>query len=229
MPKTFEGLPIDEYVQYVKKNDSNYADALIANFSELDIVKIGAVENLDFTKSRITVNTDFIKLYHNNDLDIYGEVQSICRDKVVFSNESEGQYDAIVFCTGFSMDLPAFADTNFNSPLIANVASPDIANLWLVGCPAVWGGSPPIAEAQARLIAFAIKHGIELDELKTIVANAPNYEQTSDTVALGFKVVEFKGYMNFVEYICSMQKYRRREWIIDSQSPYFGSYQIHLS
>ena len=129
--------------------------------------------------------------------------------------------------TGFSTDLPAFADTNFNSPLIANVASPDITNLWLVGCPAVWGGSPPIAEAQAQLIAFAIKHGIELDELKTIVANAPNYEQTSDTVALGFKVVEFKGYTNFVEYICCMQKYRGREWIIDSQSPYFGSYQIH--
>lgn len=205
VPKTRDGLPIDEYVQCVKQDCKNYSEILAANFSESEVVKIGAMESLDFTKSRITVNTEFIELYHNNVLDVYGEIQSVNGLQVVFNNEIMNEYDAIVFCTGFTTDLPDFGICNFSNPLIANVASPDIENLWLVGSPAVWGGSPPIAEAQAQLIAFSIKHCIGPDKLKTFINDAPSYEQTNASVSLGFKVVEFQGYSNFVAHICATQ------------------------
>ncbi|KNC66830.1 flavin-containing monooxygenase [Pseudoalteromonas ardens] len=210
VPKSFQGLPIDEYIQTVCAKHEDYASQLVDNLYGEAVIKIGAPQTLDFTKARITVNSDIIGKYHRGLIHIVDEITDVQESTLCFSNGDSQSFDAIIFCTGYEMSLPVIDDVSFDEGLVANIASKQVRNLWFIGCPAVWGGSPPVAEAQGRLAAHAIANKIDIEQLESLVSTAPSYEHGEQLTSMGFQVVEFTGYINFVDYICSVEVFKER-------------------
>ncbi len=79
-------------------------------------------------------------------------------DQVQFVDGSSEQADTIVFCTGYRITFPFFAEGLISAPdnrlrLFARVFDPDVSNVFFIGFIQPWGAIMPIAEAQSKLVA----------------------------------------------------------------------------
>jgi dimethylaniline monooxygenase (N-oxide forming) len=77
---------------------------------------------------------------------------------VQFVDWSSEQIDTIVFCTGYRITFPFFAEGFISAPdnrlrLFARVFDPDVSNVFFIGFVQPWGAIMPIAEAQSKLVA----------------------------------------------------------------------------
>ena len=163
-----------------------------------------AVTELDFAKARISVSTEVLPLLQQQVVTVYPGISHIAGRTVYFQDGRSMQPDCIICCTGYqyqSPELPAAAQTQ--QPLVAEVRHPTLAQYWCLGAPAVWGGSPPVAKAQARLAATAIAAGWSVAELARRAQDGPVYQRTKQLVGPGFAVVEYQGYLDFVAALCA--------------------------
>jgi dimethylaniline monooxygenase (N-oxide forming) len=85
-------------------------------------------------------------------------IASFAGDRVRFSDGSEVEADAIVYCTGYNVSFP-FLDAEVIHPvdnrveLFHQVFAPDVANLAFIGLVQPFGALMPVAEAQSRWVA----------------------------------------------------------------------------
>jgi dimethylaniline monooxygenase (N-oxide forming) len=94
-------------------------------------------------------------------------IASLAGDSVRFSDGSQVDADAIVYCTGYNVSFP-FLDADVIHPvdnrldLFHQVFPPDVPNLAFVGLVQPFGALMPVAEAQARWVAEHLAGGYRL-------------------------------------------------------------------
>ena len=90
--------------------------------------------------------------------------------RVRFDDDSVGDYDAVVFATGYRLSFPFFdagvaarlgVDGNA-IPLYRHIVPPHLPDLYLIGLVDPLAGHPPVVEAQAEWIADAIGGAISV-------------------------------------------------------------------
>ncbi|MBJ7520065.1 MAG: NAD(P)-binding domain-containing protein [Solirubrobacteraceae bacterium] len=80
------------------------------------------------------------------------------RDEVVFTDGSRVHADVVIYCTGYKVTFPFFAEDLISAPdnhieLFRRVWHPDHANLAFIGLLQPLGAVMPLAEAQGRWVA----------------------------------------------------------------------------
>lgn len=109
-----------------------------------------------------TVSSDLLPLLKAGRIRVKPPLASFHGTHVAFADGSREPVDAIVYATGYNVTFPFF-DPSFLSapenelPLYFRTLHPDIAGLYFVGLAQPLGAIMPIAEAQAKLIADALR------------------------------------------------------------------------
>ena len=205
VPRSIAGSAIDRTAQrlrqrYPTTHQEHFRRACVAHGAKFH--GQGAwPETIDFREARITVNSDILKALRSGSVEVHQQLAFAKGHQLHFVDGRVFDADVIVACTGYSY-VPLVPELGASVPLLGNVLHAHIDGLWCVGCPAVWGGSPPVAQAQARVIAHAIARGWSRDDLRRATATAPPYEYAIDLVGPGFQVVEFGGYRRHAAHVC---------------------------
>lgn len=205
VPREIGSTPIDTCCQMLRlrfpQDWSERFHAACVNSGALYFGNDGGSECIDFRKSRITVNTDMIGQINTGRATVHTEITGVEGRLVCFDDQTEAEFDSIVFCTGYSY-RPIFM-RNSSGPLIGNVRDPKF-NIWYIGAPAVWGGSPRLAQYQSSLAAHAICRKWSAAKLCEVVCRSrfTSYKRATSTVGPGLEVVDFIEYQNLINDIC---------------------------
>lgn len=134
-----------------------------------------------------TVSPTLIHHIQRKDIIVVPNIQRIENKKVYFINGESAEFDAIVLCTGYKIDLPFLSDEIKNTilddnsndlKLFKNVFNPDIGpSLAFIGFvqPAS-GGILSMSETQARWFAELIKGHCHLPIKSAMIENMKNEE-----------------------------------------------------
>lgn len=125
-----------------------------------------------------TVSTEFPERVSGGHIEMRKGFASAAEKTVTFSDGSTGDYDAIVFCTGYDVTFPFFDEDHISAPenrlpLFHRVFHLQHRRVFFVGLAQTVGAIMPVAETQARLIAEHLKGDYNLpdsSEMETIVA-----------------------------------------------------------
>jgi len=96
------------------------------------------------------------------------------RRRVRFADGTSEDADVIVYCTGYRVTFP-FLDPGFIStsdgdlPLFKRVFPLQVSNLFFIGLLQVWGAVPPLAEAQARMVAAHLSGRYALPDREAMI------------------------------------------------------------
>jgi dimethylaniline monooxygenase (N-oxide forming) len=104
-----------------------------------------------------TVSQDLLNRLGHGDLTVRPNIDRFEGSKVFFTDGSSGEYDVVVYCTGYKVTFPFLGDEVVRAEdnhveLFRRVAHPDHSGLWFVGLIQPLGAIMPLAEAQAELI-----------------------------------------------------------------------------
>lgn len=208
VPRLLDGLPVDVFVQQLRREHGpDYRRHLWAASRRHGAVAFDVAaddQELDFTRQRITVNDAMLAPLAEGRVALYATIATIDGDTVHFADGDRARFDAIVFCTGYR-SAPLIEGDVVDEHLLGNVLHPRRDGLWFVGAPAVWGGSPPIAQKQGQLAAHAIARGWRRADLAAAVDAHGGYEKAAVVLPFGFEVVEFTGYARMVDDIRAAQ------------------------
>lgn len=105
-----------------------------------------------------TVSSDFPPLVASGDIRMRPSIARGKERRVQFSDGTHGQFDAIIYCTGFNVVFPFFAPDHLSAPnnelsLYHRAFHLDHRRVFFVGLLQTIGAVMPVAEAQARVIA----------------------------------------------------------------------------
>lgn len=205
VPREIESMPIDAYCQWLRQCwpdgwQSRFRSACVAHGA----VYFGDAEcgeHIDFSCARITVNTELLTELAAGRVTVHGRVACANEDSVFFESGHHARFDALVFCTGY--DYRPIKNAQSRYPLIGNIRHAEHP-IWYLGAPAVWGGSPRVAQYQARLVAHSIRQGWSAADLDAAIKRSPfsGYKRASSTVGPGFEVVDFFDYQNLINDLC---------------------------
>jgi len=201
VPRLLDGQPVDVYVQQLRRSHGqHYRHHLWQACRRHGAVAFDVAddEELDFTRQRITVNDAMLAPLAEGRVPLYATVAAIEGNMVRFADGDSARFDAIVFCTGYQ-STPLVEGDVVQEHLLGNVLHPRHDGLWFVGAPAVWGGSPPIAQKQGQLAAHAIARAWSRADLAAAVGAHGGYEKATVVLPFGFEVVEFVGYARMVD------------------------------
>lgn len=202
VPRLLDAQPVDVFVQGLQRvHGRDYRHALWRACRHHGAVAFDVApddKELDFTRQRITVNDAMLEPLAQGQVPLYGSIAAIDGATVRFVDGDSARFDAIVFCTGYATTA-LLPDDAGGGHLLGNVLHPRLDGLWFVGAPAVWGGSPPVAQKQGQLAARAIARGWSHAELAAAVRRHGDYEKAAAVLPFGFEVVEFAGYSRMVD------------------------------
>lgn len=105
-----------------------------------------------------TVSSDFPPLVANGDIHMRGGIAEAKGLRVRFSDGQEDDFDTIIYCTGYKIEFPFFAEEhlaapNNEIPLYHRAFHPQHRRVFFVGLLQTIGAVMPVAEAQAKAIA----------------------------------------------------------------------------
>jgi dimethylaniline monooxygenase (N-oxide forming) len=124
-----------------------------------------------------TISADFLNRIAHGDMTWKPNVASLEGDRVRFEDGTTEQIDIIVWCTGYKVTFPFFAEDMISAPdndlpLFRRVFKPGIGNLAFIGLLQPLGAIMPLAEAQGRWLAAYLRGEYQLpprEEMETDV------------------------------------------------------------
>jgi thioredoxin reductase len=105
-----------------------------------------------------TVSQDLLNRLGHGDITVRPNIDRFEGSKVFFTDGSAGEYDVVVYCTGYKVSFPFLDETVVHADgnhvaLYRRVVDPDHSGLYFVGLIQPLGAIMPLAEAQAHWIA----------------------------------------------------------------------------
>jgi cation diffusion facilitator CzcD-associated flavoprotein CzcO len=105
-----------------------------------------------------TVSQDLLNRLGHGDITVRPHIDRFEGSKVFFTDGGSGEYDVVVYCTGYRVSFPFFTDGVLRAEdnhvdLYRRVAHPDHPGLYFVGLIQPLGAIMPLAEAQAQWVA----------------------------------------------------------------------------
>ena len=104
-----------------------------------------------------TVSQDLLNRLGHGDITVRPTIDRFEGSKVFFADGSSGEYDVVVYCTGYKVTFPFLGDEVVHAEdnhveLYRRVVHPDHPGLYFVGLIQPLGAIMPLAEAQAEWI-----------------------------------------------------------------------------
>jgi hypothetical protein len=117
----------------------------------------------DVMKAGITLSQYFLPLVAEKRIEVKPWIREIRGEVVGFEDGSEQEFDAILFSTGFELNLPYLSEEmqdklqmdDYSLDLYRYIFSPDFKGLAFMGMHDQMGPLFPVLELQARWIAYA--------------------------------------------------------------------------
>lgn len=105
-----------------------------------------------------TVSQDLLNRLGHGDITVRPNIDRFEGSKVFFTDGTSGEYDVVVYCTGYKVSFPFLDDTVVRAEdnhigLFHRVVDPDHPGLYFVGLIQPLGAIMPLAEAQAHWVA----------------------------------------------------------------------------
>lgn len=105
-----------------------------------------------------TVSQDLLNRLGHGDITVRPNIDRFEGPKVFFTDGSSGEYDVVVYCTGYKVSFPFLDDTVVRAEdnhidLYRRVVDPGHPGLYFVGLIQPLGAIMPLAEAQAEWVA----------------------------------------------------------------------------
>jgi hypothetical protein len=105
-----------------------------------------------------TVSQDLLNRLGHGDITVRPNIDRFEGSKIFFTDGSSGEYDVVVYCTGYKVTFPFLDDTVVRAEdnhidLYRRVVDPEHPGLYFVGLIQPLGAIMPLAEAQAEWIA----------------------------------------------------------------------------
>jgi cation diffusion facilitator CzcD-associated flavoprotein CzcO len=125
-----------------------------------------------------TVSQDLLNRLGHGDITVRPNIDRFEGEKVFFTDGSSGEYDVVVYCTGYKVSFPFLDDTVVRAEdnhidLYRRVVDPAHAGLYFIGLIQPLGAIMPLAEAQAEWVA----------DLVTGVGRLPSVDQMRQEIA----------------------------------------------
>ncbi len=104
-----------------------------------------------------TVSQDLLNRLGHGDISVRPNIDRFEGPKVFFTDGSAGEYDVVVYCTGYKVSFPFFTGTVVHAEdnhidLYRRVVHPDLPGLYFIGLIQPLGAIMPLAEAQAAWV-----------------------------------------------------------------------------
>jgi thioredoxin reductase len=104
-----------------------------------------------------TVSQDLLNRLGHGDITVRPNIDRFEGSKVFFTDGTSGEYDVVVYCTGYKVSFPFFTDEVVRAEdnhveLYRRVVHPDHPGLYFVGLIQPLGAIMPLAEAQAEWV-----------------------------------------------------------------------------
>ena len=125
-----------------------------------------------------TVSQDLLNRLGHGDITVRPNIDRFEDAKVFFTDGSAGEYDVVVYCTGYKVSFPFLGEEVVQAEdnhveLYRRVAHPDHAGLYFLGLIQPLGAIMPLAEAQAEWVG----------DLVTGVGGLPPASEMRDQIA----------------------------------------------
>jgi cation diffusion facilitator CzcD-associated flavoprotein CzcO len=111
----------------------------------------------DVLHAHPTVSQDLLNRLGHGDITVRPNIDRFEGAKVFFTDGSSGEYDVVVYCTGYKVSFPFFTDAVVRAEdnhveLYRRVAHPDHPGLYFIGLLQPLGAIMPLAEVQAEWV-----------------------------------------------------------------------------
>ena len=112
----------------------------------------------DVLHAHPTVSQDLLNRLGHGDITVRPNIDRFEGSKVFFTDGSAGEYDVVVYCTGYKVSFPFLTEEVVRAEdnhvdLYRRVVHPDHPGLYFVGLVQPIGAIMPLAEAQAQWVA----------------------------------------------------------------------------
>lgn len=158
-----------------------------------------------------TISQDLYNRLGHGAIKIKPNIARLEGDSVIFEDGTKEKVDVVVYCTGYRINFPFLAQTEFNAEdnkvdLYQRVVSPEQPGLYFIGLIQALGAIMPLAEVQCDWVAELIKgEGALPDQLEMY------REIADDHSKMGRRFVKSKRHtveVDFDPYLRTLQKER---------------------
>lgn len=163
LPKYMFGIPTDHLTDSplvrAPLKVQQLAMAALLRLSQGKVTDYGLPKpDHDVLHAHPTVSQDLLNRLGHGDITVRPNIDRFEGSKVFFTDGSSGEYDVVVYCTGYKVSFPFFSDAVLRAEdnhvdLYRRVVHPDHPGLYFVGLIQPLGAIMPLAEVQAEWVA----------------------------------------------------------------------------
>jgi dimethylaniline monooxygenase (N-oxide forming) len=129
-----------------------------------------------------TVSQDLLNRLGHGDITVRPNIDRFEGAKVFFTDGSSGEYDVVVYCTGYKVNFPFLGDEVVRAEdnhveLYRRVVHPDHPGLYFVGLIQPLGAIMPLAEGQAEWIGDLVTGVGALPSVREMRAQISSYDE----------------------------------------------------
>jgi hypothetical protein len=163
LPKYMFGMPTDHLTDSPLARGplkvQQLAMAALLRLSQGKVTDYGLPEpDHDVLHAHPTVSQDLLNRLGHGDITVRPNIDRFEGSKVFFTDGRAGEYDVVVYCTGYKVSFPFFtgemvrAEDN-HIDLYRRVVHPDHPGLYFIGLIQPFGAIMPLAEVQAAWVS----------------------------------------------------------------------------
>jgi len=120
-----------------------------------------------------TVSAELLPRIGHGDIEVKPNIDRFDRDNVHFVDGTRAEADYVIYCTGYKISFPFFAEGLISAPdnripLYRRVVHPDHRGLFFIGVVQPLGAIMPIAEAQSEWVADLLEGKAKLPSTTTM-------------------------------------------------------------
>lgn len=129
-----------------------------------------------------TISSDLLSMIGHGKIGHTNNVTELAGEEVIFQNGKRGEFDVIIFATGYEIAFP-FLDRSILNPagnevsLYKRVVHPEHTGLYFLGLVQPWGSVLPLAEEQGKWVADLIEHKCGLPSSERMQAEIRAWRQ----------------------------------------------------
>ena len=162
LPKYMFGIPTDHLTDSplvrAPLKVQQVAMAALLRLTQGKVTDYGLPEpDHDVLHAHPTISQDLLNRLGHGDITVRPNLDRFEGSKVFFTDGTSGEYDVVVYCTGYQVSFPFFADDVVTAEdnhvdLYRRVAHPEHPGLYFIGLIQPLGAIMPLAEAQAEWV-----------------------------------------------------------------------------
>jgi cation diffusion facilitator CzcD-associated flavoprotein CzcO len=178
IPKYIRGKPTDELGnERLAKLPVSLTRPLFARTLKVaagDVTDFGLPEpDHRLGEAHPTISSDLLPRVGHGDIEIKPNIDRFEGEMVRFVDGSEAEVDLVIYCTGYKISFPFFADDLLSAPdnrvpLYRRVVDPEHPGLFFIGLVQPLGAIMPIAEAQSEWVADLLEGKAKLPDPETM-------------------------------------------------------------